>query len=200
MYSNIIMNFSESELKQLLNIIQRNSIQNGGFRQINSPEEHQIINKMKLKYGDDYLNQLNIIQNKYNDMVGGVSWLSRKTGVSAKPLKASFGQALSTLGTAAITTGVAVGTAKLAEQQAQVIQPQPTPTPTSQPVPEQPKDELTLVKEENGKLKEEIIRLQKENDELKQKLVIPQAGGNKNISHKVIIENTLYTIDSNNSE
>lgn len=209
------MNFSESEIKILLNIIQKDNVQNGGSYTL-SDDESMVIGKMKLKYGDDYVNQLNIIKNKYNEFVGGSvaaatpktgSWLSRNTGVSAKPLKESVGQAISSLFTAGVTTGVAIGTAKMAEQQALAQKQQQEVSQQVQQqelVPALPKDELTLLKEENLRLKEENEKLKRENDELKLKVpiqvlsevpvpIVPELlqGG-----AKIIFENTLYTIDS----
>jgi len=263
------MNFSEYELRTLLNIVRSQINQNGGVCPIEpsnlrvSLEEKQVINKMKMKYGSDYINQLNIIQNNYVDLVGGKfklpsfkktsvpvktsvpktgSWLSRNTGVSAQPLKAAAGEAISTLGTTLVTTGVVIATSELAKQQAksQVQQPQEVPqqvlvTATAQ-IPQQvpvtatalsqqvlDKDsrmaelekiiqdsegELLKLKDETLKLKTRIFDSKRELEELKKPVPI-QGGGkpkknkkeikkeeNKKELNKVIIENTLYTIDS----
>ena len=61
------MNFSDSEIKILLNIVKKDIQleQSGGSSSNNlSDDELLVIGKMKLKYGDDYVNQLNIIKNK----------------------------------------------------------------------------------------------------------------------------------------
>ncbi|ARF09393.1 hypothetical protein Indivirus_1_16 [Indivirus ILV1] len=200
------MNFSKTELEILLGIVDSHLNQYGGMRQIQyndlknlSDQELLVVGKMKIKYGNDYLNQLNIIQNKYNAHIGGASWLKKTTGVSAKPLKSALGQ----LGQAALATGVAIGTAKLAQASGQPTQPiqpiqpiQPTqPTQPIQPISQDLQIKIKSLEEENSKLKDENQRLKVENEILKNLHQKPvQSGGGT--SHKVIIENTLYTIDS----
>lgn len=79
--------FTEGELKVLLNIIKEQVGQHGAGCVIDQQKlgklqynEHKVITKLHSKYGNDYMNQLNIIKDKYCDFEGGAGKLAGAVG------------------------------------------------------------------------------------------------------------------------
>lgn len=180
------MDFSESELKSLLNIIKSNKINRDQLTET----EQRVIKKMKKKYGSDYLNQLNIIRNKYNNLYGGAFTLKKKTTTNptsltklkTSPIVTHISNASKEVGTATVkaTQNTAIGTVQgLLNNLQQKITGNATQTPS---IPTKPETESQEA------LKTRISQLEEELQKSKSKTVL--TGGNR-----IIVENSLYTID-----
>ena len=237
--------FSNQELNTLLNIVTSHINQYGGQEQIDmaklflgSDEELQVVNKMRQKYGDDYINQINLIKDKYNNFDGGKFkfgkskskglslfgsthtaakkqgsklWSHPEVKQARQQARSSVGNVASSLIQAATQAATDTGTAVISKGQ-QKVHEKVGLSSSSHAVDSKLEKRVTNLESRVSTLENQMIDIitsdQKGGNDLDTEHIMAQnkslfenvlTGGKKKNDSKIIIENMLYTIDSDSN-